>query len=215
MKSKLQRALLLLLCCATLAGCQKDANIQTDTEKSTADTVLDTETETEAETEAENTPEWAKPVSLGKITDSDTLPLVFSGMNTFQILPMDCSADVVPTRIGTISFSCTTDRYWWYSEEEERPFWNEPAKQVISAGEPANVADPEYERVVISRTLTPLTALPENADVYGTTPSGHAFAFACTPGEERDTYEGILQFDNENGIAITYYSYDFDEITET
>lgn len=211
MKSKLQRALLLLLCCATLAGCQKDANIQTDTEKSTADTVLDTETETEAETEAENTPEWAKPVSLGKITDSDTLPLVFSGMNTFQILPMDCSADVVPTRIGTIAFSCTTDRYWWYSEEEERPFWNEPAKQVISAGEPANVADPEYERVVISRTLTPLTAFPENADVYGTTPSGHAFAFTCTPGEERDTYEGILQFDNENGIAITYYSYDFDE----
>ena len=210
MKSKIQRALLLLLCCAALAGCQKDANIQTETApESTAEAAPDTETE--SETETENTPDLEKPTMLGEIIDSDALPLTFYGMSTFQILPENCTPDEVPERIGTIAFSRTTDRYWWYSEEEGRPFWNEPVKQVISAGEPANIADPEYERVVISRTLTPLTAFPENADVYGTTPSGHAFAFTCTPGEERDTYEGFLQFDNENGIAITYYSYDFDE----
>ena len=87
MKSKIQRALLLLLCCAALAGCQKDANIQTDTEKSTADTVLDTETETESETEAKNTPEWAKPVSLGKITDSDPYASLPQGSSVYYILP--------------------------------------------------------------------------------------------------------------------------------
>lgn len=211
MKSKIQRALLLLLCCAALAGCQKDANIQTDTEKSTADTVLDTETETESETEAENTPEWAKPVSLGKITDSDPYASLPQGSSVYYILPETCTPEEVPPLLGTITFSYDSDFRWHYSDEEERPFWNEPVKQVITTTEPANAADPEYERVVISRTLTPLAALPEDADVYGATPSGHAFAFTCTPGEERDTYEGILQFDNEHGIQITYYSYDFDE----
>ncbi len=211
MKSKLQRALLLLLGCAALAGCQKDANIQTDTEKSTADTVLDTETETEAETEAENTPAWAKPVSLGEITDSDAYASLPQGSSVYYILPENCTPEEVPPLLGTITFSYDSDFRWHYSDNEERPFWNEPVKQVITTTEPANIADPEYERVVISRTLTPLAALPENADVYGTTPSGHAFAFTCTPGEERDTYEGILQFDNEHGIQITYYSYDFDE----
>ncbi len=211
MKSKIQRALLLLLCCAALAGCQKDANIQTDTEKSTADTVLDTETETEAETEAKNTPEWAKPVSLGKITDSDPYASLPQGSSVYYILPETCTPEEVPPLLGTITFSYDSDFRWHYSDAEERPFWNEPVKQVITTTEPANAADPEYERVVISRTLTPLAALPENADIYGTTPSGHAFAFTCTPGEERDTYEGILQFDNESGIAITYYSYEFDE----
>ena len=211
MKSKIQRALLLLLCCAALAGCQKDANIQTDTEKSTADTVLDTETETEAETEAENTPEWAKPVSLGKITDSDPYASLPQGSSVYYILPETCTPEEVPPLLGTITFSYDSDFRWHYSDAEERPFWNEPIKQVITTTEPANAADPEYERVVISRTLTPLTALPEDADIYGATPSGHAFAFTCTPGEERDTYEGILQFDNESGIAITYSSYDFDE----
>lgn len=213
MKSKIQRALLLLLCCAALAGCQKDANIQTDTEKSTADTVLDTETETAAESEAdtENTPEWAKPVSLGKITDSDPYASLPQGSSVYYILPETCTPEEVPPLLGTITFSYDSDFRWHYSDAEERPFWNEPVKQVITTTEPANAADPEYERVVISRTLTPLTALPEDADVYGATPSGHAFAFTCTPGEERDTYEGILQFDNESGIAITYYSYEFDE----
>ncbi len=211
MKSKIQRAFLLLLCCAALAGCQKDANIQTDTEKSTADTVLDTETETESETEAKNTPEWAKPVSLGKITDSDPYASLPQGSSVYYILPETCTPEEVPPLLGTITFSYDSDFRWHYSDAEERPFWNEPIKQVITTTEPANAADPEYERVVISRTLTPLTALPENADVYGATPSGHAFAFTCTPGEERDTYEGILQFDNEHGIQVTYYSYDFDE----
>lgn len=211
MKSKIQRALLLLLCCAALAGCQKDANIQTDTEKSTADTVLDTETETESETEAKNTPEWAKPVSLGKITDSDPYASLPQGSSVYYILPETCTPEEVPPLLGTITFSYDSDFRWHYSDAEERPFWNEPVKQVITTTEPANAADPEYERVVISRTLTPLAALPENADIYGTTPSGHAFAFTCTPGEERDTYEGILQFDNEHGIQVTYYSYDFDE----
>ena len=213
MKSKIQRALLLLLCCAALAGCQKDANIQTDTEKSTADTVLDMETETAAESEAdtENTPEWAKPVSLGKISDSDPYASLPQGSSVYYILPETCTPEEVPPLLGTITFSYDSDFRWHYSDAEERPFWNEPVKQVITTTEPANAADPEYERVVISRTLTPLTALPENADIYGTTPSGHAFAFTCTPGEERDTYEGILQFDNEHGIQVTYYSYDFDE----
>ncbi len=213
MKSKIQRALLLLLCCAALAGCQKDANIQTDTEKSTADTVLDTETETESETEAdtENTPEWAKPVSLGKITDSDPYASLPQGSSVYYILPETCTPEEVPPLLGTITFPYDSDFRWHYSDAEERPFWNEPVKQVITTTEPANAADPEYERVVISRTLTPLAALPEDADVYGATPSGHAFAFTCTPGEERDTYEGILQFDNEHGIQVTYYSYDFDE----
>ena len=96
MKSKLQRALLLLLCCAALAGCQKDANIQTDTEKSTADTVLDTETETEAETEAENTPAWAKPVSLGEITDSDAYASLPQGSSVYYILPEACTPEEVP-----------------------------------------------------------------------------------------------------------------------
>lgn len=213
MKSKIQRALLLLLCCAALAGCQKDANIQTDTEKSTADTVLDTETETEteSETEAENTPEWAKPVSLGKITDSDPYASLPQGSSVYYILPETCTPEEVPPLLGTITFSYDSDFRWHYSDAEERPFWNEPIKQVITTTEPTNAADPEYERVVISRTLTPLAALPEDADIYGTTPSGHAFAFTCTPGEERDTYEGILQFDNEHGIQVTYYSYNFDE----
>mgnify|MGYP004704773245 FL=1 len=211
MKSKLQRALLLLLCCAALAGCQKDANIQTDTEKSTADTVLDTEAETESETEAKNTPEWAKPVSLGKITDSDPYASLPQGSSVYYILPETCTPEEVPPLLGTITFSYDSDFRWHYSDAEERPFWNEPIKQVITTTEPTNAADPEYERVVISRTLTPLAALPEDADVYGATPSGHAFAFTCTPGEERDTYEGILQFDNEHGIQVTYYSYDFDE----
>ena len=211
MKSKIQRALLLLLCCAALAGCQKDANIQTDTEKSTADTVLDTETETAAESEAKNTPEWAKPVSLGKITDSDPYASLPQGSSVYYILPETCTPEEVPPLLGTITFSYDSDFRWHYSDAEERPFWNEPVKQVITTTEPANAADPEYERVVISRTLTPLAALPEDADVYGATPSGHAFAFTCTPGEERDTYEGILQFDNEHGIQVTYYSYDFDE----
>lgn len=211
MKSKIQRALLLLLCCAALAGCQKDANIQTDTEKSTADTVLDTEAETESETEAKNTPEWAKPVSLGKITDSDPYASLPQGSSVYYILPETCTPEEVPPLLGTITFPYDSDFRWHYSDAEERPFWNEPVKQVITTTEPANAADPEYERVVISRTLTPLTALPEDADVYGATPSGHAFAFTCTPGEERDTYEGILQFDNEHGIQVTYYSYDFDE----
>ena len=197
MKSKIQRALLLLICCAALAGCQKDANIQADTEKSTADTDLDTETETAAESEAdtENTPEWAKPVSLGKITDSDPYASLPQGSSVYYILPETCTPEEVPALLGTITFSYDSDFRWHYSDAEERPFWNEPVKQVITTTEPANAADPEYERV----------------DIYGTTPSGHAFAFTCTPGEERDTYEGILQFDNEHGIQVTYYSYDFDE----
>ena len=220
MKSNLYRTLLIVLCCAALfAGCQKTVETEPETEteaqtdpaaENTTETVVETEPETVPE-ETDDRPEWAKPVALGEITDSDPYSSLPQGSSVYYILPESCTPEEVPPLLGTITFSRDTDFHWWYSDEEERPFWNEPVKQVITTTEPANIADPEYERVVISRTLTPLAALPEDADVYGTTPSGHAFAFTCTPGEERDTYEGILQFDNENGIRITYYSYDFDE----
>lgn len=218
MKSNLYRTLLIFLCCATLfAGCQKNAEPETETEaqtdptaENTTETVVETEPETVPE-ETDDRPAWAKPVLLGEITDSDAYASLPQGSSVYYILPETCTSEEVPPLLGTITFSYDSDFRWHYSDAEERPFWNEPVKQVITTTEPANAADPEYERVVISRTLTPLAALPEDADVYGTTPSGHAFAFTCTPGEERDTYEGILQFDNEHGIQITYYSYDFDE----
>ena len=218
MKSNLYRTLLIFLCCATLfAGCQKNAEPETETEaqtdptaENTTETVVETEPETVPE-ETDDRPAWAKPVSLGEITDSDAYASLPQGSSVYYILPENCTPEEVPPLLGTITFSYDSDFRWHYSDEEERPFWNEPVKQVVTTTDPTNAADPEYERVVISRTLTPLAALPEDADVYGATPSGHAFAFTCTPGEERDTYEGILQFDNEHGIQVTYYSYDFDE----
>ena len=218
MKSNLYRTLLIFLCCATLfAGCQKNAEPETETEaqtdptaENTTETVVETEPETVPE-ETDDRPAWAKPVSLGEITDSDAYASLPQGSSVYYILPEACTPEEVPPLLGTITFSYDSDFHWHYSDAEERPFWNEPVKQVITTTDPTNAADPEYERVVISRTLTPLAALPEDADVYGATPSGHAFAFTCTPGEERDTYEGILQFDNEHGIQVTYYSYDFDE----
>lgn len=218
MKSNLYRTLLIFLCCATLfAGCQKNAEPESETEaqtdptvENTTETVVETEPETVPE-ETDNRPAWAKPVSLGEITDSDAYASLPQGSSVYYILPENCTPEEVPPLLGTITFSYDSDFRWHYSDNEERPFWNEPVKQVVTTTEPTNAADPEYERVVISRTLTPLAALPEDADVYGATPSGHAFAFTCTPGEERDTYEGILQFDNEHGIQVTYYSYDFDE----
>ena len=220
MQSNLYRTLIIALCCAALfAGCQKAAETAPETEteaqtdptaENTTEAVVETEPETVPE-ETDDRPAWAKPVSLGEITDSDAYASLPQGSSVYYILPENCTPEEVPPLLGTITFSYDSDFRWHYSDNEERPFWNEPVKQVVTTTEPANIADPEYERVVISRTLTPLAALPENADVYGTTPSGHAFAFTCTPGEERDTSEGILQFDNENGIVITYYSYDFDE----
>ncbi len=220
MKLNLYCTLLIALCCAALfAGCQKTVETEPETEteaqtdpaaENTTETVVETEPET-VPAETDDRPEWAKPVALGEITDSDPYSSLPQGSSVYYILPENCTPEEVPPLLGTITFSYDSDFRWHYSDEEERPFWNEPVKQVITTTEPANIADPEYERVVISRTLTPLAALPEDADVYGTTPSGHAFAFTCTHGEERDTYEGILQFDNENGIRITYYSYDFDE----
>ena len=220
MESNLYRTLIIALCCAALfAGCQKAAETAPETEteaqtdptaENTTETVVGTEPETVPE-ETDDRPAWAKPVSLGEITDSDAYASLPQGSSVYYILPETCTPEEVPPLLGTITFSYDSDFRWHYSDEEERPFWNEPVKQVITTTDPTNAADPEYERVVISRTLMPLAALPENADVYGTTPSGHAFAFTCTPGEERDTYEGILQFDNEHGIQVTYYSYDFDE----
>lgn len=178
MKSNLYRTLLIFLCCATLfAGCQKNAEPETETEaqtdptaENTTETVVETEPETVPE-ETDDRPAWAKPVSLGEITDSDAYASLPQGSSVYYILPEACTPEEVPPLLGTITFSYDSDFRWHYSDNEERPFWNEPVKQVVTTTEPANAADPEYERVVISRTLTPLAALPEDADVYGTTPS--------------------------------------------
>lgn len=220
MSSHIIRVCFAVLCGAVfITGCRTAPDVSTieaGTQNETpAETTSDPETYTEPDVEGENTEAEEETVNikqtaLGQITDSDIYVSSRNGNDAYPILPADCSPDVVPPLLGTITFSRAIDKSWNYPEYEERPFWNAPVTQVIRTSAFWPVYDPVYERVTIARTLTPITALPEDADIYGITPTGHAYAFRYIPGEERDTYEGILQFDNENGIAITFYSYPFD-----